>query len=68
MPSTSQVVENVELQLRQLRKQHQGHEERLSELRQKFSLCPEEEVELKKIKKLKLQLKDQMAALERLRG
>jgi len=67
MVSTSQVVENVELQLRQLRKQHQTHEKRLAELRQRNHLRPEEEIEMKELKKLKLRLKDQMVVLERFR-
>jgi len=68
MLSTSRVVENAELQLQQLRQKHQGHEQRLTELRQKLRLRPEEEVEMKELKKLKLHLKDQMAALERNRS
>jgi len=68
MLSTSRVVENAELHLQQLRQEHQGHEQRLAELRQKLRLRPEEEVEMKELKKLKLHLKDRMAALERSRS
>ncbi len=48
-----------------LNHQHQGHERRLEQLKQKPWLTPEEELEEKTIKKLKLHLKDQMAQLRR---
>ena len=48
-----------------LNDQHQGHEKRLEELKQKPWLTPEEELEEKTIKKLKLHIKDQMAQLRR---
>ena len=48
-----------------LRHQHQGHERRLEELKQKPWLTPEEEIEEKTLKKLKLHLKDQMVRIER---
>jgi hypothetical protein len=48
-----------------LRNQHQGHERRLEELRQKTWLTPDEELEEKTLKKLKLRLKDQIVWLER---
>lgn len=49
----------------ELQADHQKHEQRLEELRQKAWLTPSEEMEEKRLKKLKLQLKDQMASLER---
>ena len=68
MLSTRDAVEKVESQLQRLRDEHQGHERRLAELRQKFRLAPEEEMEMKRLKKLKLKIKDEMAALERNRS
>ncbi|MEE4270080.1 MAG: DUF465 domain-containing protein [Thermoanaerobaculales bacterium] len=49
----------------ELQANHQEYEQRLEELRQKAWLTPDEEMEEKRLKKLKLQLKDQMASLER---
>lgn len=43
--------------------QHQSHEKRLEELNNKAWLTPDEELEEKQLKKLKLRLKDQMARL-----
>ncbi len=48
-----------------LHHQHQGHEKRLEELKQKPWLSPEEELEEKTLKKLKLHLKDQMEEFRR---
>ena len=48
-----------------LQAQHQSHEMRLEELRQKAWLTPEEEFEQKRLKKLKLSIKDQMEQLRR---
>lgn len=45
--------------------EHQHHERRLEELRVKSWLSPDEEIEEKRLKKLKLQLKDRMAQLQR---
>ena len=47
----------------ELQGQHQLHEERLEVLKQKAWLTPDEEVEEKTIKKLKLRIKDKMASL-----
>ena len=48
-----------------LRLQHQDHERRLEELQQLSRLTPEEEMEVKRLKKLKLHLKDQIELLRR---
>ncbi len=47
----------------ELQVQHQSHEKRLEELGNKAWLTPDEELEEKQLKKLKLHLKDQMAKL-----
>lgn len=49
----------------ELRRQHQEYEKQLEELNNKSWLTPEEEMEEKRLKKLKLRIKDQMARLER---
>lgn len=49
----------------QLRTQHQDSERRLAELSKKAWLTPDEELEEKRLKKIKLRLKDQMANLQR---
>jgi hypothetical protein len=49
----------------ELRLQHQDHERRLEELQQLSRLTPEEEMEVKRLKKLKLHLKDQIEHLRR---
>ena len=51
--------------LEQLQSLHQDHERRLEELRNRSWLTPEEEMEEKRLKKLKLRLKDQMELLRR---
>ncbi len=51
--------------LDELKATHRAHEERLEELKHKAWLTPDEELEEKRLKKLKLQLKDQMANLHR---
>jgi len=55
--------EQVEPNYEDLLAQHQNHEKRLDELNNKAWLTPEEEMEAKRLKKLKLHLKDQMANL-----
>ncbi len=49
----------------ELRRQHSEYERRLEELNAKAWLTPEEELEEKRLKKLKLRLKDQMVHLGR---
>jgi uncharacterized protein YdcH (DUF465 family) len=58
-------VEQESLSYEELQIQHQSHEKRLQELHQKAWMTPEEEMEAKRLKKLKLHLKDQMASLRR---
>jgi hypothetical protein len=49
----------------ELRLRHRDYERRLEEMKQRPWLSPEEEVEEKRLKKLKLHLKDQIAQLQR---
>jgi uncharacterized protein YdcH (DUF465 family) len=65
MTSKQEQVEQATPSLEQLKADHRRHEQRLEELKQKAWLTPDEEIEEKQLKKLKLQLKDQMAALRR---
>ena len=58
-------VERDDLDYESLRHEHQTHEKRLEELNKKAWLTPEEELEAKQLKKLKLRLKDQMEHLRR---
>lgn len=51
----------------ELKLQHHRLELRLSELEHHLSLSPDEQVERAELKKLKLQLKDQLLALDRAR-
>ncbi len=51
--------------INELQRQHRGYELRLEELKQRPWLSPEEEIEEKRLKKLKLHLKDQIAQLQR---
>ena len=60
----NQQVEQATPTVDELRRQHQGHEQRLEELNKKAWLTPDEEMEAKRLKKLKLRLKDQIAFLE----
>jgi hypothetical protein len=51
--------------IEELRLQHQDHERRLEELQRRPHLTPDEEMEAKRLKKLKLRLKDQIEHLRR---
>ena len=48
-----------------LLRQHQEYERRLEELNKKSWLTPNEELEAKQIKKMKLRIKDRLAQLSR---
>ena len=48
----------------ELQQQHRGYERRLEELKQRPWLSPEEEIEEKRLKKLKLHLKDQIVLMQ----
>ena len=65
MTSSQNQVEQTSPSLDELQKIHCNHELRLEELKQKAWLTPDEEIEEKRLKKLKLHLKDQMANLRR---
>ena len=65
MTSNNEQLEQAEATFEELQADHQRHEQRLEELKQKAWLTPDEEIEEKRLKKLKLQLKDQMASLRR---
>lgn len=49
----------------ELQIQHRDYERRLEELKRRPWLSPEEEIEEKRLKKLKLHLKDQIAQIKR---
>lgn len=65
MTSDHEQLEQAVPSLEELQADHQKYEQRLEELKKKAWLTPNEELEEKRLKKLKLQLKDQMATLRR---
>jgi uncharacterized protein YdcH (DUF465 family) len=65
MTSDHEQLEQATPSLAELQADHQKHEKRLEELKQKAWLTPDEEMEEKHLKKLKLQIKDQIATLRR---
>ena len=65
MSANQEQVEQRSLTIEDLQVKHQDHERRLEELRSRAFLTPDEEIEEKRLKKLKLYLKDQMERLRR---
>ena len=65
MSANQEQVEQRSFTIEKLQLEHQGHERRLEELRSRAFLTPDEEIEEKRLKKLKLYLKDQMERLRR---
>ena len=65
MTSDHEQLEQATPSLEELQADHQKYEKRLDELKTKAWLTPDEEMEEKRLKKLKLQIKDQMASLHR---
>jgi uncharacterized protein len=65
MTSNHEQLEQASPSFDELQESHQQYEQRLEELKKKTWLTPDEELEEKRLKKLKLQLKDQMANLRR---
>jgi uncharacterized protein YdcH (DUF465 family) len=71
MSSTQELREQLAQQnpeFRRLLEEHQARDSRLKELSQKGWLTSEEEQEEKRLKKEKLQLKDKMESMLRLRA
>ena len=65
MTPNPEQVEQTSPTYEELKMQHQDHERRLEELKKRSWLTPDEELEEKRLKKLKLHLKDQMERLRR---
>jgi len=65
MASDHQQIEQEGPSYEQLRVEHQSYEKRLDELNKKAWRTPDEELEAKRLRKLKLHLKDQMEHLRR---
>ncbi len=65
MTSNHEQLEQQTPSSEELQKSHREYEQRLEELKKKSWLTPDEEIEEKRLKKLKLQIKDQMAHMRR---
>ena len=65
MTSNHEQLEQATPSFDELQASHQRYEKQLEELRQKAWLTPDEELEEKRLKKLKLHIKDQMAQQRR---
>ena len=65
MTSNHEQLEQQTPSFEELQESHQKYEQRLEELKKKAWLTPDEELEEKRLKKLKLQIKDQMAHMRR---
>ena len=65
MTSNHEQLEQQTPSFEELQESHQKYEQRLEGLKKKAWLTPDEELEEKRLKKLKLQIKDQMAHMRR---
>jgi uncharacterized protein YdcH (DUF465 family) len=59
------ILDSKNDEFRKLVEEHRGLKEKLSDYRQRVYLSPEEELEKKRMQKLKLQKKDRMAEIIR---